>query len=72
MVNLIQKVVVVSGSLLEASFQKAAICCTAIHRGAALAAMSYMSCRHNAPYHLFFVDCHWVEVYFFLMQIPPS
>ncbi|KAJ8633047.1 hypothetical protein MRB53_026383 [Persea americana] len=39
-----KKVVVVSGSLLEASFQKAAICCTAIHRGAALAAMSYMSC----------------------------
>ncbi|XXG77017.1 hypothetical protein AAC387_Pa08g1255 [Persea americana] len=39
-----KKVVVVSGSLLEASFQKAAICCTAIHRGAALAAMSFMSC----------------------------
>ncbi|KAJ8649161.1 hypothetical protein MRB53_002186 [Persea americana] len=38
-----KKVVVVSGSLLEVSFQKAAICCTAIHRGAALAAMSYMS-----------------------------
>ncbi|XP_052188818.1 transportin MOS14 isoform X3 [Diospyros lotus] len=33
-----------SGSLLEVSFQKAAICCTAMHRGAALAAMSYMSC----------------------------
>ncbi|CAL5325533.1 unnamed protein product [Camellia sinensis] len=33
-----------SGSLLEVSFQKAAICCTAMHRGAALAAMSYLSC----------------------------
>ncbi|RWR87141.1 transportin MOS14 isoform X4 [Cinnamomum micranthum f. kanehirae] len=53
-----KKVVALSGSLLEASFQKAAICCTAMHRGAALAAMSYMSCRHNAPYPLFFVvDC---------------
>lgn len=39
-----KKVVALSGSLLEASFQKAAICCTAMHRGAALAAMSYMSC----------------------------
>ncbi|KAL5581494.1 hypothetical protein UlMin_013936 [Ulmus minor] len=33
-----------SCSLLEISFQKAAICCTAMHRGAALAAMSYLSC----------------------------
>ncbi|GMJ01364.1 hypothetical protein like AT1G12930 [Hibiscus trionum] len=33
-----------SGALLEISFQKAAICCTAMHRGAALAAMSYLSC----------------------------
>ncbi|XP_027188438.1 transportin MOS14 isoform X3 [Cicer arietinum] len=33
-----------SGSLLEVSIQKAAICCTAMHRGAALAAMSYLSC----------------------------
>ncbi|KAL5171839.1 Transportin MOS14 [Glycine soja] len=32
------------GSLLEISIQKAAICCTAMHRGAALAAMSYLSC----------------------------
>lgn len=32
------------GSLLEVSIQKAAICCTAMHRGAALAAMSYLSC----------------------------
>ncbi|KAF3583689.1 hypothetical protein F2Q69_00026468 [Brassica cretica] len=31
------------GTLLEISFQKAAICCTAMHRGAALAAMSYLS-----------------------------
>ncbi|XP_068665296.1 transportin MOS14 isoform X2 [Aristolochia californica] len=38
-----KEVVAASGSLLEASFQKAAICCTAMHRGAALAAMSYMS-----------------------------
>ncbi|XP_010476273.1 PREDICTED: importin-13-like isoform X1 [Camelina sativa] len=32
-----------SGTLLEISFHKAAICCTAMHRGAALAAMSYLS-----------------------------
>ncbi|CAD5182501.1 unnamed protein product [Musa acuminata subsp. malaccensis] len=37
-------VLAASSSLLELSFQKAAICCTAMHRGAALAAMSYMSC----------------------------
>lgn len=37
-------VIVASGSLIELSFQKAAICCTAMHRGAALAALSYMSC----------------------------
>uniref|UniRef100_A0A1D1XES3 Transportin-3 n=1 Tax=Anthurium amnicola TaxID=1678845 RepID=A0A1D1XES3_9ARAE len=39
-----KEVVAASGSLLEISFQKAAICCTAMHRGAALSAMSYMSC----------------------------
>ncbi|XP_076893088.1 transportin MOS14-like [Bidens hawaiensis] len=39
-----KEVVASSGPLLEVSFQKAAICCTAMHRGAALAAMSYMSC----------------------------
>ncbi|XP_043724641.1 importin-13 isoform X3 [Telopea speciosissima] len=39
-----KEVLAISGSLLEISFQKAAICCTAMHRGAALAAMSYMSC----------------------------
>lgn len=39
-----KKVLAASGSLLEASLQKAAICCTAMHRGAALAAMAYMSC----------------------------
>ncbi|XP_057982935.1 transportin MOS14 isoform X2 [Malania oleifera] len=39
-----KEVLFASGSLLEVSFQKAAICCTAMHRGAALAAMSYMSC----------------------------
>lgn len=40
-----KEVLVVSGSILELSFQKAAICCTAMHRGAALAAMSFMSCK---------------------------
>ncbi|KAJ6329266.1 hypothetical protein OIU77_010861 [Salix suchowensis] len=39
-----KEVLAASGSLLDASFQKAAICCTAMHRGAALAAMSYLSC----------------------------
>ncbi|KAK6928618.1 Exportin-1/Importin-beta-like [Dillenia turbinata] len=39
-----KEVLAVSGTLLELSFQKAAICCTAMHRGAALAAMSYLSC----------------------------
>uniref|UniRef100_A0A5B7BA30 Putative importin-13 isoform X2 n=1 Tax=Davidia involucrata TaxID=16924 RepID=A0A5B7BA30_DAVIN len=39
-----KEVLSASSSLLEVSFQKAAICCTAMHRGAALAAMSYMSC----------------------------
>ncbi|KAJ4794999.1 Transportin-3 [Rhynchospora pubera] len=37
-------VIAASGQLLEFSFQKAAISCTAMHTGAALAAMSYMSC----------------------------
>ncbi|XP_038891351.1 transportin-3 [Benincasa hispida] len=39
-----KEILAASGSLLEVSFQKAAICCTAMHRGAALAAMSYLSC----------------------------
>ncbi|XP_062197197.1 transportin MOS14 isoform X2 [Phragmites australis] len=39
-----KEAIIASGSLLELSFQKAAICSTAMHRGAALAAMSYMSC----------------------------
>ncbi|XP_015570915.2 transportin MOS14 isoform X1 [Ricinus communis] len=39
-----KEVLAASASLLEVSFQKAAICCTAMHRGAALAAMSYLSC----------------------------
>ncbi|KAM0913940.1 hypothetical protein ACQ4PT_011836 [Festuca glaucescens] len=39
-----KEAVIASGSLLESSFQKAAICSTAMHRGAAIAAMSYMSC----------------------------
>lgn len=38
------------GSLLEVSIQKAAICCTAMHRGAALAAMSYLSCKISLYY----------------------
>lgn len=40
-----QGIVSLSGSLLVISFQKAAICCTAMHRGAAMAALSYMSCK---------------------------
>ncbi|XP_030953191.1 transportin MOS14 [Quercus lobata] len=43
-----KEVLAASGSLLEVSFQKAAICCTAMHRGAALAAMSYLSCFLDA------------------------
>uniref|UniRef100_A0A0A0L6T7 Exportin-1/Importin-beta-like domain-containing protein n=1 Tax=Cucumis sativus TaxID=3659 RepID=A0A0A0L6T7_CUCSA len=39
-----KEILAAAGSLLEVSFQKAAICCTAMHRGAALAAMSYLSC----------------------------
>ncbi|XP_044466271.1 transportin MOS14 isoform X2 [Mangifera indica] len=39
-----KEVLTASGALLEVSFQKAAICCTAMHRGAALTAMSYLSC----------------------------
>lgn len=38
-----KKVVVAAGGLLETSFSKATIWCTAMHRGAALAAMSYIS-----------------------------
>ncbi|GLT95639.1 hypothetical protein SLE2022_133070 [Rubroshorea leprosula] len=39
-----KEVLAASGAILEISFQKAAIWCTAMHRGAALAAMSYLSC----------------------------
>lgn len=42
------------GSLLEVSIQKAAICCTAMHRGAALAAMSYLSCKTSLYWFLLF------------------
>lgn len=42
-----QEVLGACGSLLEVSVQKAAICCTAMHRGAALAAMSYLSCKRK-------------------------
>ncbi|KAI3442383.1 uncharacterized protein J3R85_001123 [Psidium guajava] len=37
-------VLALCASSLQVSFQKAAICSTAMHRGAALAAMSYLSC----------------------------
>ncbi|KAL3813945.1 hypothetical protein ACJIZ3_015213 [Penstemon smallii] len=37
-------VLAASGTLFEVSLQKAGICCTAMHRGAALSAMSYMIC----------------------------
>eukprot|EP00249_Psilotum_nudum_P018325 c26750_g1_i1 orf=560-3634(-) len=39
-----REVVAAVGNLIETSFRKATICCTALHRGAALAAMSFMSC----------------------------
>ncbi|KAH9329052.1 hypothetical protein KI387_001160, partial [Taxus chinensis] len=39
-----KEVVAAAEPLVEASVQKAAICCTAMHRGASLSAMSYMSC----------------------------
>ncbi|XP_073296001.1 uncharacterized protein [Primulina huaijiensis] len=39
-----KEVIAASGSLFEVSLQKAGICCTAVHRGAALSAMSYISC----------------------------
>ncbi|KAI4350398.1 hypothetical protein L6164_004856 [Bauhinia variegata] len=39
-----KEVLAACGTLIEVSVQKAAICCTAMHRGAALAAMSYLSC----------------------------
>ncbi|KAG8385034.1 hypothetical protein BUALT_Bualt04G0180900 [Buddleja alternifolia] len=39
-----KEVLAASGSLFELSLQKAGICCTALHRGAALSAMSYMTC----------------------------
>lgn len=55
-----QEAIVASGSLLELSFQKAAICSTAMHRGAALAAMSYMSCEDIYPP---------LCIYFFLYQL---
>lgn len=39
-----KEVVAAAEPLVEGSIQKAAICCTAMHRGASLSAMSYMSC----------------------------
>ncbi|CAM6097582.1 unnamed protein product [Calypogeia fissa] len=39
-----KEVVAAAEDLLEISFSKATICCTAMHRGAAIAAMSSMSC----------------------------
>ncbi|MCO5587430.1 hypothetical protein L7F22_041379 [Adiantum nelumboides] len=38
-----KNVIVAAGTLLETSFKKATIWCTAMHRGAALSAMSFMS-----------------------------
>lgn len=40
-----QEILAASGSLFEVSLLKAGICCTALHRGAALSAMSYMNCK---------------------------
>jgi len=51
-----QDVLSVCGSLLEVSIQKAAICCTAMHRGAALAAMSYLSCKKSLYCPFFFLS----------------
>ncbi|XP_020554942.1 importin-13 isoform X1 [Sesamum indicum] len=39
-----KEVLAASGSLFEVSLQKAGICSTALHRGAALSAMSYVTC----------------------------
>lgn len=50
-------------SLLEVSIQKAAICCTAMHRGAALAAMSYLSCKKS-------LYCFFVVILFILNLKP--
>ena len=46
-----QDVIIAAGPLIEISFKKSTIWCTAMHRGAALAAMSYMS-RKSAGYFL--------------------
>lgn len=56
--NMFQEVLASSGALLEVSFQKAAICCTAMHRGAALAAMSYMSCEYRTLLFIFHLYMH--------------
>lgn len=53
---LYQEILTASGLLLEVSFQRAAICCTAMHRGAALAAMSYLSCKPESCL-LFYFSC---------------
>ncbi|KAJ3671776.1 hypothetical protein LUZ60_007855 [Juncus effusus] len=39
-----KEVIGASGSLVEFSLQKAAICCTTMHSGSGLSAMSYISC----------------------------
>lgn len=58
-----QDAIIAAGPLLELSFQKAAICSTAMHRGAALAAMSYMSCECNSSPFMYcilvFIACLW-------------
>jgi len=58
-----QEAIVASSSLLELSFQKAAICSTAMHRGAALAAMSYISCE---CYLSLLCIVLWLELHVFL------
>ena len=58
-----QEAIVASSSLLELSFQKAAICLTAMHRGAALAAMSYISCE---CYLSLLCIVLWLELHVFL------
>lgn len=47
-----QEVLGTCGTLIEISFQKAAICCTAMHRGAALAALSYLSGKCAVVYYI--------------------
>jgi len=61
-----QEAILASSSLLELSFQKAAICLTAMHRGAALAAMAYMSCECYLS--LLSSIVLWLELHLFLFH----